>query len=366
MATLPLTLQKLKKLNIKDTFSLPSDLNTICRDFLKTPQTCNRGHSCKFVHLNWIKRPSPDGAPFCINDIFGKCDRGLRCNFFHIRIDKTPSMDPLSLASDGRQHCIDFNRGRCKKGDRCRFHHARVEKFASLSYAWPPLAVPQINPWTNKVATGKVTTGKVATGKVTAGKVTTGKVTTGKARGVSRYASSLWDIAEGISDDGDRSGMEGDDSDDLTCARAFERTRAVQTAGLRHEADELLSRLHNHQISTVEYNTAAEFLLRTHKVPPATTRKVRDFRVVNLQSFLRSSQMDNDEVFTGKNSYLTPIRTPIDKEIVDKDVENKLREPFSLFKHDPFILWRMVDGSVGALPPRQALQFSPVAIRREE
>lgn len=223
-------------------FPVPSDLGSICRDFLKTPTACNRGKDCKFVHLEWIKSSSPDGAPFCIMDIFGKCDRGIRCNFFHIHLGKTPSVSPSSLAPDGRQYCIDFKRGMCKKGHGCRFYHStrqRVKVSPPPGLSWPTSRIPSVNPWTQKP----------------------------------------------------------------------------------------------------------------------------DFRVANIRSFLGTREMDStDEVFVGKNLYKVPIQAPpkpVTSTSIDDDAEEMLREPFTLFKKDPFILWKMVDGSDAAC---RTLRVSPAAL----
>ncbi len=232
-------------------FPLPSNLDTICRDFLKTPTACSRGDDCKFVHLHWIKEPSPDGAPFCIKDIFSKCERGHRCNFFHIRMGKTPSVSPSSLAPDGRQYCIDFRRGMCTKGNKCRFNHGVSKKqhqrrnnqspprvkLVPSPKSWPKTHVPSENPW------------------------------------------------------------------------------------------------------------------------------AQDFRVANIRTFLESKEMNStDDVFEGKNHYKKPIKPRREQETDGDEVEELLREPFSLFNVDPFTPLRKEVESVGAFQRNQSLKISPVEV----
>lgn len=241
-------------------FPVPSDSTCICRDYLKTPSVCARGTRCKFVHLEWTKKPSPDGAPFCIKDIFGKCDRGHKCNFFHVRMGKTPSVDPSSLAPDGRQYCIDYKRGICSKGDKCRFNHNL--------------------PMSRK-----------------------------------RTSPSSWRSCshEGSCREGSYGGCEK------------EKRRAIVPAQAKV--------------------TPPGLTLRTWPKTriPASNPWSRDFRVANIRTFLESKEMDEtkDEVFEGTNCYKKPIKPPKVMTSEDQEVEELLREPFSLFAKDPFILWRM-------------------------
>ncbi len=63
-----------------------------------------------------------------------------------------------------------------------------------------------------------------------------------------------------------------------------------------------------------------------------------------------------DEKFKGTNMCKVPIRRPVQKP--DPEVEELLREPFSLFSNDPFILWRR---EVGSGDVSRTPMVSPVA-----
>lgn len=229
-----------------NSFHVPSDTKLICRDYLKTPSVCDRGDACKFVHLEWTKHPSPDGAPFCIRDILGECcDRGSRCNFFHISIYKTPSVSPHQLAPDGRQYCIDHKRGTCDKGSSCRFYHTpamQPSKTAQSKFC-RDARIPKENPWSKRP-------------------------TIQPDFRVSNIQSFL----------------------------------SINTKGMS------------------EKDTALTDIALTDE---------------------RGIDVTKDSIFRGKNTY----KKPISKE-EDKEIDELLKEPFSLFANDPFMTWRMGGGWV--------------------